>query len=253
MRIHVVTPVITPGLSTSEDFTWLTHEGLEITQRDIENGPATIESAFDEALAVPDTVRQAAEAVANGADAVVIDCMTDPGLSATREATGALVMGPAQSAFHVASLLALNFSVITASRDVLTTMAHLAAQYGLRDAVCSMRSVDIPVHELNDANRLGEALVAEAVAAVEEDGAHAIVLGCTGMMGWSKRIEEHLAQHGHPGIPVIDPVIAAVTLGEALTRMGLTPSARTYARPLAKFTRGYDSVVAAVTFASDDR
>ena len=253
MRIHVVTPVTTPGLSPAADFDSLQRVGVSITQGNIERGPATIESSFDEVFAIPDTVRMAAEAVASGADAVVIDCMTDPGLAAAREATGTLVLGPAQSAMHVASMLALNFSVISASQAVLPVIHGLVAHYGLRERFCSARSVDIPVHELGDADRLGLALCAEALLAVEEDGAHAIVLGCTGMHGWSQRLHNHLSAHGHPGIPVVDPVAAAIKLAEALVDLGLRPSTRTYAAPLSKPVIGYDDVVAAVRFDVEGR
>ena len=253
MRIHVVTPVTTPGLSTVEDFLPLARPGTEITQGDIHRGPATIESSLDEVLAIPDTVLEAAAAANAGADAIVIDCMTDPGLAAVREATGVLVLGPAQTAMHVASMLALNFSVITASDAVLPTIHGLVAHYGLRDKLCSARSVDIPVLELGDSERLGRELCAEALRAVEDDGAHAIVLGCTGMMGWAEKLHDYLADHGHPGIPVVDPVVAAVKIAEALVDMGLTPSARTYPTPLRKPITGFDGVVACVRFADDDR
>lgn len=253
MRIHVVTPVVTPGLSTAEDFEPYARNGTEVTQADIARGPATIESHFDEILAIPDTVRLSAEAEASGASAIVIDCMTDPGLAAVREVTSIPVLGPAQTAMHVAAMLAMNFSVITASQAVLPAIDALVAQYGLRDRLCSLRSIDIPVHELGDEERVGRALCAEALLAVADDGAHSIVLGCTGMMGWAERIADHLAANGYPGIPVLDPVVTAFKIAEALVDLGLNPSRRTYARPLRKGVVGYDDVVAAVTFDEDDR
>ncbi|MCX6432315.1 MAG: aspartate/glutamate racemase family protein [Actinobacteria bacterium] len=253
MRIHVVTPVVTSGLSTAAHFEPYARSGTHVTQGDIVRGPATIESHFDEVLAIPDTVRLAAEAESSGASAIVIDCMTDPGLAAVREVTSIPVLGPAQTAMHVAAMLAMNFSVITASEAVLPAIDALVSQYGLRDKLCSLRSIDIPVHELGEEKRVGQALCAQALLAVEVDGAHSIILGCTGMMGWAERIGDHLAVHGHEGIPVLDPVVTAFKVAEALVDLGLTPSRRTYPRPLRKELLGFDEVVLAVRLDEDDR
>jgi len=76
---------------------------------------------------------------------------------------------------------------------------------------------------------------------------HAIVLGCTGMRGWAELLTEHLAQHGHGGIPVIDPVITTLKIAEALVDLGLTPSSRTYPTPPVKTVRGYDALMDVVT------
>lgn len=253
MRIHVVTPVTTAGLSTAEDFADCAWPGVTITQSDILRGPATIESAYDEALAVPDAIRAAATAVAEGAEAIVIDCMTDPGLAAIREVTRVPVLGPAESSMHLAAMLGRTFAVISASQAVLPTMHALAAHYGVADRLCAARSVDIPVHELGDAGRLREALLAEAVDAVDEDGAHVIVLGCTGMRGWAAEMQRRLADAGHDGIPVIDPVAAAIRLAQSMVALRIAPSRRTYMTPVAKEVLGFDQVVAAVDVVPDDR
>jgi allantoin racemase len=78
------------------------------------------------------------------------------------------------------------------------------------------------------------------VKAVEEDGAHVIVFGCTGMRGCAAGLRADLEARGYPGIPVVDPVVAAFKLAEALVDLGLTPSKRTYTTPRTKALPGYE-------------
>ena len=78
-------------------------------------------------------------------------------------------------------------------------------RYG-RDNFCKrVRAADIPVLGLEEGGGEGEALIrAEIEAAVREDGAEAIVLGCAGMTDLAKRLGVDF------GLPVIDGVAAAV-------------------------------------------
>ena len=246
MKVQVVAPITTPGLSQVEDFAPHIREDNEVGVSILEAGPASIESHFDEALALPDILRRTVEAELAGADAVIIDCMGDPGLAAAREITSLLVLGPAQTSMHIASLLALNFSIVTTGESVLPIFHDLVRRYGLADRVCSIRPVNIPVLELQDEGRLQEALFGEALKAVEVDGAHAIVLGCTGMRGWADLLQRHLAESGHPGIPVIDPVLTTLKIAEALVDLGLKPSSRTFPTPPAKTVLGYDALTSVV-------
>jgi allantoin racemase len=240
MHIRVVTPITTPGFTAASDFEPLARADTAVSHVELDVGPASIESAFDEALALPDTIAKTLQAEQDGVDAVVIDCFGDPGVDAGREATEMLVLGPAQTSMHLAALLGQRFSVVTVLDAVVPMLEDLAAKYGLADKLCSVRSVDIPVLELDQHERLVTALADEAVKAVEEDGAHVIVFGCTGMRGCAAGLRADLAARGYPGIPVIDPVLAAFKLAEALVDLGLTPSKRTYATPRTKPLPGYE-------------
>lgn len=242
MHIRVVTPIISEGFTSAADFEPIARPDVTVTQTILDEGPASIESAFDEALALPDTIAKICQAERDGVDAVVIDCMGDPGMDAGREATDILVLGPAQTAMHLACLLAHSFSIVTVLDAVVPLLEDLAGKYGLAGKLRSVRSVNIPVLELTDHARMMSALVEESIKAIEQDGAHAIVFGCTGMRGCAEGLRVALAGRGYPGIPVIDPVQAAFKLAEALVDLGLTPSTRTYAAPRRKEIVGYDAL-----------
>ena len=245
MHIRVVTPITTHGFTSAADFEPLARPDTTVSHVEIDSGPASIESAFDEALALPDTIAKILQAERDGADAVVIDCMGDPGMDAGREATGITVLGPAQVSMHLAAMLGHRFSIVTVLDAVVPLLDDLARKYGLAEKLCSIRVVDIPVLELTDHARMAQALADEAVKAVEEDGAHAIVFGCTGMRGCAAGLRASLAERGYPGIPVIDPVVAAFKIAEALVDLGLTPSKRTYPTPRPKALPGYEQLALA--------
>ena len=73
--------------------------------------------------------------------------------------------------------------------------------------------------------------VAEAEAAIEQDGAEALVLGCMGMINLSDQLAAHFEQKGMP-IPVVNPAFASLKMAETLAWMRLAQSKITYPLPL---------------------
>jgi allantoin racemase len=238
-RIELITPIITEGIRNLDEVRPFERPDLTITQCLIRQGTASIESEFDEALCVPDTIRRAIDAEQRGANAIIIDCMGDPGLAACRECVSIPVVGPAQASMHVASLLGHRFSFITVLDRLRPVIGKLVAGYGLSDTYTSFRAVDIPVLDIgSDLGALQQALAREAIAAVKEDGADAIVLGCTGFLGCAGGMRSALLAAGCD-VPVIDPIPLAVHLADALVKTGLSHSKRTYPLPGKKGIRGY--------------
>src|SRR5262249_11251207 len=124
-RIRVVTPVISDGfLRQPEQFEPVAGWQTEISHVQIERGPASIESEFDESVAVPDTVAKIIDAEQDGINAVVIDCMGDPGMHAAREAVSIPVLGPGEATMHIASILGHRFSVVTVLSSCIPLMEN---------------------------------------------------------------------------------------------------------------------------------
>jgi len=230
MRIRIIAPITNPGFAQAAQQVYAEHArpDTRISAVSLDSGPDSVESLHEESIAVPQVVRRAIEAERDGVDAVIIDCMNDPGLEASREAVSIPVVGAAQASMLLAAMLAHKFSVIsTAARDVYPA-ALLARRYGLATSHASTRWVDIPVLDLrHDTGRLLQTLVEESTRAIQLDGAHAIVFGCTGMRGMSMAVERELKQRGMHAI-VIDPSLAALKWAEILVDLGLSHSRRTY-------------------------
>jgi allantoin racemase len=212
---------------------------LTITQSLIKQGPASIESEFDEAICIPDTIRRAIDVEREGADAIIIDCMGDPGLQACREVVSIPVVGPSQAAMHVASMLGHRFSFITVLDRLRAMIDKIVAGYGLNQTYASFRAVDIPVLSIGiDFGALQTALAREAVAAVKQDAADVIILGCTGFLGCAGGMRKELLAAGLD-VPVIDPIPLAVGVADALVKAGLSHSKRSYPMPGRKKIQGF--------------
>ena len=243
-QVRIVTPITTPSFTDSEFFQSFAFDETTVTQVELEKGPASIEGEFEEALAIRTRSAKMLEAEREGVDAVVIDCMGDPGLAPGAKAVDMLVLGPCQTSMHLAALLAHRFSVITVLDNLVVLFEDMATRYGLMEKLASVRSVGIPVLELEtDMERTNRALLDESVKAIEEDGAHALVFGCTGMKGCATELISGLNRRGYGDVPVIDPVLATFKIAEAIVGLGLTHSKRTYPFPRAKEIIGYDYVV----------
>jgi allantoin racemase len=204
--------------------------GVEIVAVNPASGPVSIEGYFDEAFAVPGMIGEILRGEATGADAYVIACFDDTGLEAARCCATGPVIGIGEAAFHMASLVAHRFSVVTTlSRSIAPIEANLV-KYGLISRCARVRACEVPVLALEDpASGARTKLSAEIDRAKAQDGADAIVLGCAGMA----ELAASLA-HEH-GLPVIDGVAAAVKLAEALVGLGHRTSKRgPYAPPIAK-------------------
>jgi allantoin racemase len=242
MRLHVVVPIVTEGFRDPAAFSDLLDGRADVTQSQIARGPASIECQLDEMLAAPEVIAETLAAEQSGADAVVIDCMGDPGLGGAREVVSIPVLGPCQTSMHIAAMLGHRFSVITVLENLVHEFRDSAIKYGVEQQLASTRAVDIPVLDLDeDRDRLLKVLTEQSVRAVEDDGAHVLVFGCTGMLGLADDLVESLSSAGYDDIPVIDPIPTTLRVAAGLVASSLTHSKRTYPSPPPKLRIGYSA------------
>ena len=180
---------------------WTSHEG-----------PPAIQGAEDGAAAVPPLLKLVAQANDKGAEAIIIGCFDDTGLSLAREMSHCPVIGIGQAAYHMASLIGPRFSVVTTLAASVPVLESNLAAYGLDKNLGRVRASGVPVLALeNDRENACLQVVAEAQRAVEEDEINCIVLGCAGMT--------HIAEAYGDTFPVamIDSVWAATRIAAVLS------------------------------------
>jgi allantoin racemase len=232
MKVQVIIPILKNKIfeeTTYKELRVAKRKDVELSVVSIEKGPASIESAYDEELAAPWILEKVKEAEEKGFDAVIIDCMGDPALNAAREIVKIPVVGPCQASMAIASTLCDKFSVVTVLKRLLPLFWRKVREYGYDAKVASVRSVEVPVLELEEKRSEVKAkLLAESKKAVDEDEAGVIILGCTGMVGMAAELQEAI------GIPVIDPAVASIKLAECLVDMKISHSKSTYPEPPAK-------------------
>jgi allantoin racemase len=203
--------------------------GTEVLTEPTAVGPAAIESAHDAALVVPELIRLAPAAEERGIDAVIIGCFSDPGLDALREMLHIPVIGPGAASLHLAAQLGTRISLLTpAGRGFGRVSARMRA-LGLGPLLASVRGVGLSVMDLaHQAPGALDKAAAAARRAAEEDGADVIVLGCMSM-AFLPGICEDLSERA--GVPVINPVVAALKTAEMVAGMRLAHSKVAYAIP----------------------
>ena len=109
----------------------------------------------------------------------------------------------------VACTLGHKFSILVGRRKWIPKMEDNAIMYGLRGRVASIRPLEIRVTEmLAEQEKLKASALREARAAVKEDGAEVIVLGCTAESGFADETSRAL------GVPVLDPVVTSWKFAE---------------------------------------
>lgn len=242
IKIRIITPHVTPRPNKLKEVASVAEANPDVTfsQTGIAAGPASIEGSFDEAISAPGVVAACLAAERAGIDAVMIDCMGDPGLDAAREAVAIPVLGPGETTMHVAATLGHKFSVVTVLDRVRPLLERNARSYGVSEKLASVRSVEIPVLEIEkDPDLLLQALLDESVKAVSQDHADAIVLGCTGFMGVSDALQ--LALHeAKLAVPVLNPMQTTVSYAIMLARLGLRHSKKAWSQPdFSKGLQGY--------------
>jgi allantoin racemase len=189
--------------------------GTEITCVSPAAGPRSIEGFTDEVLAAYHLVDVVAGARGKY-DGIVIACYGDPAVSACREISDVPVVGIAEATFHMASLVAHTWSVVTVLPRVRPLLLEVVHRVGLQDRCASVRSAPLTVLEIEaDLDRAKRLITAEARKAIDEDGAEAILLGCAGMGPLDKAMQAEL------GVPVFDGTACAVKLLEGLIAYGV--------------------------------
>lgn len=221
MQLHVINPNTSSAMSAKIDAAARAASGAaEITTLTNADGAASLESHFEEALAVPGLLTLVDEITRTGdSNGIIIACFGDPGVGAARELAKVPVMGIAEAAMRTAASVATRFSVVTTLARTLPMAEDILRRNGLDKQCARLRACEVEVSALEALEpSTYQQLLDECRQACQQDGIDALVLGCAGMADLNQRLEQSL------GIPVIDGVAAAVQQLEGLARLGITPA-----------------------------
>jgi allantoin racemase len=180
------------------------------------HGPPSIENDDDERRCIPGLLAElrtaSARPQADRPDAYVVACFGDPGLDEARDMLDAPVLGIAQAAMHAAALTAGSFSVVTSMSATVPRARELATMY--TPANCAgVHACDIPVLRIDSDPATIDPIRALCRHALAHDKSRSIVLGCAAMARFAEPLGTEL------NVPVIDGVVAATLLAEALTAL----------------------------------
>ncbi len=206
---------------------WAFH-GTEVVVVDVPDGPASIESAYEELLSVPATLEGVMQAEKDGFDAVILGCFGDPGLEAARELVSIPVIGPGEASLLLAASLGHRFSVVTILDNVVAGQELQAYKAGVKDKLASVVATEIPVLDLMKDPAKSRARVIEVGRqAITQHRADTLMLGCM-TMSFLDVADEVSAELG---VPVINAGKAALKAAESLVSLGMAHSKRAFPTP----------------------
>jgi allantoin racemase len=230
MKICVINPVITRSWEqdTQEEYSKFARPTTQVRTVSLDWGPASVESRRDEAIAVPDIMHKAMQAEREGFDAVIIDCMADPGLLAVREAVRIPVVGPVEASMHLAVILGHRFSMISLMEADRAFFEDLVVLYGIDRKLASVRCIGVPVLDIHtNLDAVAKGMMEASEKAVREDGAHVLIPGCNLLACLVPRIQASLDERGLPAV-FLNSREVVMKLAESLVDMRLSHSLLSY-------------------------
>ncbi|MDB5808778.1 MAG: hypothetical protein JWN94_900 [Betaproteobacteria bacterium] len=184
------------------------------------------------------------EACASGKyNAIVLLGGGDPGFPEAREIGrryGIPVTACFSAQLHIAAMLGNKFSVIDLSEAHNMHLCDLVVQYRFKEKCASVRNIHFPLPrppdfkerpiedekqkaQRGEKSEMLETAVAESVAAIEEDGAEVLVLGCSGAFWLQPFLQKRLAELGWE-VPVLEGYRSAIEQAKTLVNLGVDAS-----------------------------
>jgi allantoin racemase len=228
VNVTLIDPVVGPANSV-ESFEGIPH--LVLNRVGLRWGTASLSTRWDSELAAAAIIDACLRAEADDADAIVINSVQDPALAAAREVVRIPVVGLSETSMHLALCLADRFSILTDAATETPIVRELVEQSRLTGKAAPVRGISDDVTD-RDPERRFASLVLAARAAVE-DGATALILGCTDRPDFAARLSDDLHRAGL-SVAVVEPLEAGIRHAVNLVQMGLAHSGAAYPPPPVK-------------------
>ncbi|MFX0055866.1 MAG: aspartate/glutamate racemase family protein [Promethearchaeota archaeon] len=214
--------------------------GSNFHVEEVGEGPLSIESSIEEYMSIgPMLERLLRIKKEDKYDVIIIGCAGDPGLVAAREMMDIPIIGPAESSYHLACMIADRFSVLTPLQAGVESEDRVRVrirEMGLESRLASIEFVKTPIAQMWGSG--GNGVVREMSAGVgkaKAKGAGCLVLGC---MSMAFKMADEVIQE--PAIPIVNPLKAAIKTAEMFVDLNLKHSRLSY--PAADFEKLMDTV-----------
>jgi Asp/Glu/hydantoin racemase len=177
---------------------------IDISCITLADGPFCIETDEDISAAVPLVVEEIRGN--DAADAFVIACYTDPGLEESRAIALHPVFGIQESAVALSATYWKRFGVLALGRDSIQRHIAYIRQLRFQDFHAGERPLDVNVGVPANELEVLQKIIDTGRQLIDEDGAETLILGCAGLAAYRQAAQLEL------GVPLIDPVQAAITM-----------------------------------------
>ena len=214
MRLLIINPNSSPSVTARIDAAAQScrQPGEAITTIAALGAPELIVTPQDALMAEAAVTRTLAQSDVQ-ADGIILASFGDTGLNAVRAQTRVPVVGIAQSAYAMASVLGPRMSIVSFSPSMAAALRKTALGYGHGDRLVALHMVDGA--RWDDPGQIQDQLAPQLLdlcrLSARQDRVDSIVLGGGPLAGLAARLQPHVP------VPVIDGTSAAVaTLRVAL-------------------------------------
>jgi allantoin racemase len=174
-----------------------------------------------------ETLRGSMSAEKEGYDAVFECCFFDPVLRPARQALNIPVVGPAEAAIKMATMMGSKFGLVSIGPEANFNLEGLIAEYGMKDRAVQTRPIPASHRQqwqaVEDSRPLIEAFI-EVGRKLIKDGAEVLIPGCLIMCACLRMAPG--AEKDYPdglnyvdGVPVLDVVGATIKTIESMVTL----------------------------------
>jgi allantoin racemase len=196
----------------------------EVTVVSLPKGPQSVETRRAHRQVIPLIIELAKKFHPNF-DALVVNCYLDPAVDPLKKMLKKPVVGPGEASLALASILGGRIGVVTVRGEALSMIRNRVRKLDHHRKVKAITGIPMGVLDLNqDLHQTRQRVFEEAKRLRDDRRVDVICLGCTGLGGLARATQLAV------GIPVIDPVGAAVQLVGAEVNLGFYTSGRTLDR-----------------------
>jgi allantoin racemase len=215
MKILIINPNSDPDMTQKIQTTADRYaEGdFEVVCRPTPGAPTFIETYEDGVKAAPGMIAMVRGNEAEF-DGFVIACHADINLDVMKEITDKPVVGIGEASMKMASMLGHRFSILSDNVHSIPNKEALVRKYHLQDGLASVRAPDKDWMDWEDSDKYIKA----GEAAIKEDKAEVLILGCAGMTGLDKVLQKEL------GVPVLDGIVCALIIATGFVKYGVATS-----------------------------
>lgn len=194
--------------------------GVAITIEGADRGPTSIETFAEEIIAAPNVIRRVAANTDNRYDAIIVGCFGDPGLFGARELSSVPIIGPGEASFALATVVGRKFALIATPHAAARQLDEQVFHSGLQFRSVPSEGIDLSVEEIRRQDETALNSTLTAISRAIERGADTVVLGCMSL-GFAD-LNWNLSERS--GVPVINPIRAAVAMAVAVVSCGISHS-----------------------------
>ncbi len=191
--------------------------GTQVVVDRVADGPRGIENAVDEFKAMPNVLAFIMERQ-DDFDGFIVGCAGDTGLEGAREQSAKPVVGPGESSILLGACGDKRFSMITVSAERARVKRRLVREAGLDvGRLVSSHTLDTRVLELANDPRATQGRLMSAMSDAKSQGAETMLLGCMSVAFMEPALLREAVDE--TGLPLVNPIVTAVKMSEALVAM----------------------------------